>query len=95
MFNGSAWVYFPGLGVCGETHADADLVAGVSLLQFLGGAHGGDEIQVTGENGATTTATVATLCVTCLSGDIDLSPAAFDKLAPRAKGRIKVTWDFI
>lgn len=96
LFSGMAGVYLPGLGLCGETHTEADLVAGVSLAQFLGGAHCGDEIEVTRDGtGATTTATVVDLCVTCLSGDIDLSPAAFDRIGATSEGRVKVKWDFL
>ena len=33
--------------------------------------------------------------VGCKSTDIDVSPAAFDKLAARASGRVDVTWAWL
>ena len=40
-------------------------------------------------------ATVADKCEGCGSNDIDLSPSAFTVLAPKAKGRIPVTWNYL
>lgn len=40
------------------------------------------------------TARVVDRCAGCRSGDIDLSPAAFDKIAKPSEGRVKVTWKF-
>jgi expansin (peptidoglycan-binding protein) len=33
--------------------------------------------------------------VGCQATDIDVSPAAFDKIAPRASGRVHVTWAWL
>lgn len=41
------------------------------------------------------TVRIVDLCPECAHGDIDLSPAAFEKLAPLEKGRIPITWQFV
>ena len=40
-------------------------------------------------------ATVVDKCEGCGPTDIDLSPSAFTVLAPKAKGRIQVTWNYL
>ena len=40
-------------------------------------------------------ATVVDKCEGCGPDDIDLSPSAFTVLAPEAKGRIQVTWNYL
>ena len=34
-------------------------------------------------------------CPECQSGDLDLSPTAFDQIADRAAGRVSITWNFV
>jgi expansin len=41
------------------------------------------------------TVRIVDLCPECAHGDIDLSPAAFEKLAPLEKGRIPISWQFV
>ncbi|GLZ28837.1 hypothetical protein Lesp02_10270 [Lentzea sp. NBRC 105346] len=58
-------------------------------------AHGcGSKITVTGPEG-TGQATVTQKCDGCKKGDIDLSPAAFNKIGGTREGRVKVTWSFL
>jgi hypothetical protein len=47
------------------------------------------------DQGRTVEATVEDTCPGCSQYSIDLSPAAFKKLAPLDAGRIKVTWEYI
>jgi expansin (peptidoglycan-binding protein) len=35
---------------------------------------------------------IVDLCPECLAGDLDLSPQAFDQIAPRALGRVPIEW---
>ena len=38
---------------------------------------------------------IVDLCPECASGDLDLSPQAFDQIAERAQGRVPITWTFV
>lgn len=38
---------------------------------------------------------ILTIGVGCQATDLDVSPAAFDKLAARASGRVDVTWAWL
>ncbi|KAI9255786.1 RlpA-like double-psi beta-barrel-protein domain-containing protein-containing protein [Phascolomyces articulosus] len=53
----------------------------------------GDKIDINGPNGSVTV-TIVDTCPTCAYGDIDLSPAAFSKLADLNDGRININWSF-
>ena len=45
--------------------------------------------------GKSVTVTVADTCPSCAPGSVDLSPAAFHKLAPSEEGSLfPVTWSF-
>lgn len=50
--------------------------------------------QITGPNGEVTVR-IVDQCPGCAHGDIDLSPEAFEKLAPLPEGRIDITWQFV
>lgn len=41
------------------------------------------------------TVKVVDKCRGCNTNDIDLSPAAFERLANESLGRIQVTWDYV
>jgi expansin (peptidoglycan-binding protein) len=45
--------------------------------------------EVTGPSG---TVTLRIVDPECASGDLDLSPAAFDQIAERALGRVAISW---
>lgn len=47
------------------------------------------------DQGRSTIVQVVNQCPTCGAGDIELSPAAFQQLAPLDAGRIPVGWDFV
>lgn len=49
---------------------------------------------VKGPNGEVTVR-IVDLCPECVHGDIDLSPEAFEKLAPLVEGRIPISWQFV
>ncbi|HEY5960537.1 MAG TPA: expansin EXLX1 family cellulose-binding protein [Polyangiaceae bacterium] len=50
--------------------------------------------QVTGPKG-TVTVLIQDRCPECATGDLDLNPGAFDKIADHAAGRVKITWKFV
>ncbi|KAJ8089124.1 hypothetical protein AAF712_010766 [Marasmius tenuissimus] len=90
--------YHPGLGACGRQNGDNDLVAAVSQTVYNNwpGATANPNLNpICGRrarvvaNGKTVDVTIVDKCMACATFDIDLSPAAFQKLAPLSVGRIK------
>ncbi|KAG0258754.1 hypothetical protein BGZ95_004880 [Linnemannia exigua] len=51
----------------------------------------GQCLQVTGPNG-TVTVQVVDMCPGCKSGDVDLTPGAFAKIASLDAGRVRISW---
>ncbi|KAI0745534.1 RlpA-like double-psi beta-barrel-protein domain-containing protein-containing protein [Earliella scabrosa] len=90
-----ATYYFPngGIGACGAPSQNTDLVVALSPNQYAGGANCWRHIGVHYQ-GRFVDATVVDLCPSCPSGSIDLSPAAFTRLASVDAGRIQVSWDY-
>ena len=53
-------------------------------------------MNVTTADGKSVTVTVEDTCPTCAVGSVDLSPAAFEQLAPLAVGRLhNVSWTLL
>ncbi|KAI0356135.1 hypothetical protein OH77DRAFT_1423728 [Trametes cingulata] len=95
-FTGDATYYTPdnNFGACGARSQNSDLVVALSADQYAGGSNCFRHIGVNYQ-GKFVDATVVDLCPGCGSGSIDLSPAAFEELAPLSVGRLHgVTWNF-
>ena len=105
---GDGTFYSPsvGFGSCGHQNADTDLVAALATgsMTFYNPSNPnnnpvcGHKVKVTkvGEPAKTVTVAIVDTCPGCKGTfDLDLSPAAFDKLAPEAVGRIKISWEFV
>ncbi|KAB5589913.1 putative effector protein [Ceratobasidium theobromae] len=103
-YSGQASHYSPsaGMGACGWLNKDSDLVATISYAMFksmmpdANPNHSkacGKTIRVTAK-GKTVQAKVVDFCATCGNYDLDLSPAAYRKLAPLSSNRIGVSWKF-
>ncbi|THH29213.1 hypothetical protein EUX98_g4959 [Antrodiella citrinella] len=99
---GQATFYTPGLGACGGTNSESDLIVAVSTQIFTGfpgaGANPnlnpicGKQLTATFE-GKSVSVTVVDECAGCALNDIDLSPAAFNQLADPSAGRLSgVRW---
>src|SRR5262249_18846908 len=81
-----------GTGNCGFDASPNDLmVAAMNHADYRVAHWGGACLQVAGPNG-TVTVRVVDQCPGCAHGDLDLSPQAFQVLAPLAQGRIPITW---
>ncbi|KAI4691580.1 hypothetical protein J4E81_007106 [Alternaria sp. BMP 2799] len=107
LAQGQMTFFNPAVGACGKTHGDNDAVMAVSHGRWdevktpnpnnnpLCGkqirAHRVDER--TGKD-ASIVVTIVDKCDGCAYDDIDVSPAMFDKLADKAKGRVNVAWDW-
>ncbi|THU90163.1 hypothetical protein K435DRAFT_864568 [Dendrothele bispora CBS 962.96] len=107
---GEGTFYTPGLGACGVTNTESDLICAVAHEFFDGYAtkDGPDpnagnpnknpicnkQIDVTYQ-GKSVTVTVVDRCEGCKGYDLDFSPTAFDHLASRDLGRIQgISWKF-
>ncbi|KAI9321586.1 RlpA-like double-psi beta-barrel-protein domain-containing protein-containing protein [Dichotomocladium elegans] len=92
-YSGSATWYDVGLGSCGKTNTNSQMVVALSSSLMGNKGYCGRKIKAT-YKGKSVTATVVDTCPGCSSGSIDLSPSAFKKLAPLDAGRVPVQWTF-
>ncbi|KAL1800519.1 hypothetical protein ACET3X_000861 [Alternaria dauci] len=106
---GDMTFYNPALGACGTNHGDNDAVMAISHIiwdEYQVGpnpntnplcgrkirAHRVDER--TGQD-ASIVVSIVDRCGGCNRNDIDVSPAMFNKLADKAKGRVNVEWAWV
>ncbi|KAI7862897.1 RlpA-like double-psi beta-barrel-protein domain-containing protein-containing protein [Spinellus fusiger] len=98
-FSGDGTYYNTGLGSCGWWSKDTDYIVAVNAPQMANGANPnnnrncGKWINVKGPKGSVKVFTVDT-CPTCTYGSLDLSPAAFAKIADMSAGRVHITWNW-
>ncbi|KAI8071051.1 RlpA-like double-psi beta-barrel-protein domain-containing protein-containing protein [Gongronella butleri] len=98
-FKGDGTYFNPGLGSCGQTDGDHDMIAALNAPQMGYSANPnknpncGRYAQVKGPKGTVKVKIVDT-CPPCKSGSLDLSPAAFAKIANLAAGRVPITWSW-
>ncbi|KAJ8078082.1 hypothetical protein PM082_000288 [Marasmius tenuissimus] len=104
-FTGDATFYAPGLGSCGKTNNGGQLVAAVAAPvfdKFPGAGPNPNKNPICGKKAKVTfknksvTVSLVDRCPGCGNSGIDLSPAAFSKLAPQSVGRLKgVKWTIL
>jgi expansin len=84
-----------GSGAClfDATPNDLD-VAALNAEQYNNAAYCGACARVEGPNG-TVTVRIVDLCPDCESGHLDLSPSAFEKIAPLEAGRVDTSWALV
>ncbi|KAI8985145.1 RlpA-like double-psi beta-barrel-protein domain-containing protein-containing protein, partial [Pilobolus umbonatus] len=96
-YRGDGTFYQPGLGSCGIVNDEYDLIAALNAPQMKNGANPnnnptcGKYIKVTGPLGTVRVKIVDT-CPPCVKGDVDLSPAAFGRIAEFDDGRVDISW---
>jgi len=101
--SGDATYFITGLGSCGETNTDADMIVAIShtLMDAAGGSNGnplcGKQIKATcGSTGKSGIFTVADRCVGCAPGDLDFTEAGFESLGHAlGDGRFQITWEYV
>jgi expansin (peptidoglycan-binding protein) len=82
-----------GLPNCSYPAPPADgLYAALPAAEYASAARCGSYVQITGPHGATVRVKVVDQCPDCAAGHIDLSEAAFAKLAPLSAGLIDVSY---
>ncbi|KAI9492581.1 RlpA-like double-psi beta-barrel-protein domain-containing protein-containing protein [Zychaea mexicana] len=92
-YSGDGTFYAVGLGSCGQTNSDSEMVAALSSSLMAGGENCGKKLTVTSDSGSVTVTAVDT-CPSCATGDVDFSSAAFQKLGDVDEGRIPIEWSF-
>ncbi|GAA5815515.1 hypothetical protein MFLAVUS_009027 [Mucor flavus] len=98
-YSGDATFYGTGLGSCGIVSKDSDYIVALNHGQMKNGANPnhnelcGKKITAHGPDGSITV-TIVDTCPGCAIGDLDLSPAAFAKIADMDRGRVPVSWSF-
>lgn len=84
-----------GEGACMFDATPNDLdVAALNAPDWSGSSLCGACAEVTGPKG-TVTIRIVDLCPECKTGDLDLSPQAFDKIAEHAAGRVPISWKLV
>ncbi|KAI0407705.1 RlpA-like double-psi beta-barrel-protein domain-containing protein-containing protein [Xylaria palmicola] len=91
IFSGDMTYYEPGLGACGETNSDSELVVALAPAQAEGNC--GKYITIS-KDGKTIDAKIVDKCMGCASGAIDVSSTVFKSLADLSVGRTTVDWSF-
>jgi len=105
VHTGDGTFYATGLGACGITNNDSDMIAAIAHANFdsfpgyAGGNPNNNPIcgkQVTAHyQGKSVTVTITDRCGGCEEDALDFSPAAFDQLADPSIGRLHgVTWSY-
>lgn len=89
--DGTYYVSASGVGNCTIEFTSASLIAAINAPQWAGSAHCGECLRVTGPLG-TVDVKVVDQCPECLTGDLDLSPAAFAAIANPIDGRVAISW---
>ncbi len=83
-----------GSGNCSFPPTPDDLmVAAMNDTDYAGSAACGACVRVDGPNGSVDVR-IVDRCPECPAGDIDLSPEAFEKIAPLSAGRVPITWRY-
>ncbi|CAI2173237.1 5574_t:CDS:1 [Funneliformis geosporum] len=101
-FTGDGTFFDTGLGACGRVNNNAELIFALSAEMFDPSPGGNPNLNpncgrlanvMRGDKSVTVMC--VDRCVGCKSGDIDLSPTAFNQIATPQEGRVQVTWQFI
>lgn len=102
-YSGQGTYYGTGLGSCGITNNDNQLIAAVSHLLYdswPGATANPNNNPVCGRHatahygGKSVTVEITDRCTGCAMWDLDFSPAAFKTLADESLGRIDITWQW-
>ncbi|KAE8350830.1 RlpA-like double-psi beta-barrel-protein domain-containing protein-containing protein [Aspergillus coremiiformis] len=102
-YTGDLTYYDPGMGSCGISSSNSDLVCAVSHVLFDAASKGsnpnanplcGLKIRLKREE-SSVDVKVVDRCVGCAVKDLDVSPAVFKKLADMDLGRVRVDWAWL
>ncbi|KAF5358001.1 hypothetical protein D9756_001519 [Leucocoprinus leucothites] len=88
-------------GACGQYHSDNDLIAAMDVDRYGNTSRKsslcGKRVRIINtKNGKSVTVTVADACPTCDNGNsIDLSVAAFKRIATLDEGEVPIKWQYV
>ena len=100
-FTGEMTYYSPsvGLGSCGQTFADTDMIVAISAAKMNSGGNPSNNplcfstITITNSAGVSQDAKVTDTCPSCAENDLDVSPAVFQAFGSLDEGRISgIQW---
>jgi expansin (peptidoglycan-binding protein) len=84
-----------GSGACSFDPSPNDpMVAAMNAPDYAGSAACGSCARVSGPGGEITVR-IVDLCPECPEGNLDLSPGAFELIAPLEQGRVPITWRYV
>lgn len=97
---GHGTFFYTGTGACGITNDDTQYIAALPWKLFDKFTPGGNPNHntlcgkkiIVSHKGRSVVAEVVDRCEGCEKGDVDLSLAAFQELAPLEDGRINISW---
>ncbi|KAL7419846.1 hypothetical protein Q5752_005762 [Cryptotrichosporon argae] len=96
-YTGRGTYFYVGLGACGETSVDSDLMVALNIDQYGSGYPGPECFKyITVEANGITVSGIEILdeCPTCDYGGLDMSPGLFTKYADESVGTLAITWWF-
>ncbi|KAI7906866.1 RlpA-like double-psi beta-barrel-protein domain-containing protein-containing protein [Cokeromyces recurvatus] len=100
--HGVATFYSPDKGSCGWRNTKDDLIAAVNKDDMDNKKHESDKnpncgrmIEIENNKGDTVKVKVVDTCPGCKKGSLDLSPAAFIKLASYKQGVVPIKWKYL
>ncbi|KAJ5392050.1 hypothetical protein N7509_007540 [Penicillium cosmopolitanum] len=102
-YSGDLTYYNPGLGSCGYTNSDTDLICAVSHVLFDAASTGSNpnENPLCGmklrlrRDGASVDVKVVDRCVGCKETDLDVTETVFKKVADVDQGRVLMDWAWL
>ena len=92
---GTYYDFADGSGNCGFPATPDDLmVAAINASDYADSAACGSCVRVTGPSGSVDVR-IVDQCPECPSGDLDLSPEAFERIADLSAGRVPISWETV
>lgn len=101
-FSGEGTYYDPEMGACGKVNSADEMIVAISHELYDKNTPNGNPNKNTlcgkkikaSYEGKSVEVSVVDRCVGCARDDLDLSPAAFEKIADKDLGRINLTWQW-
>ncbi|KAJ1951186.1 hypothetical protein FBU59_000315 [Linderina macrospora] len=97
VFSGDGTYFTPDTGACGKRNKSSDLIAALNKPQYGNvdkkSPECGKCALVKGPLGQVKVQ-IVDACPECKFGSLDLSPTAFEKIAKKKDGRVKITWTY-
>ena len=93
--DGTFYDFADGTGACGFDKTSDVHIAALNKDEWANSAWCGACADVTGPNGNSVRVRIVDECGDCPKGQLDFHPDVFAVLAPKAQGRIAITWSFV